>query len=311
MTSRIGLGCMGMSEFYGTADENESIAVIHRALDLDVNFLDTADMYGMGHNEQLVGRAIKGRRDEVFLGTKFGIRRDGGGRSVDNSPTYIRQACDASLQRLGVDHIDLYYMHRRNPDVPVEEAVGAMAELVEQGKVRHLGLSEVTADTLRRAHATHPIHALQSEYSLFTRGIEEEILPAARELGVKLVAYSPISRGLLSGALPPADQLPDDDYRKHLPRTSGEAGEHNAKLVERVSGIAAEVGCTPAQLSLAWLLAQGEDIIPIPGTKRLKYLEENTAAAAIRLSADQLAALATVADSVQGARYTDMSSVER
>ncbi|GAA2665605.1 aldo/keto reductase [Nonomuraea recticatena] len=311
MTSRIGLGCMGMSEFYGAADENESIAVIHRALDLDVTFLDTADMYGTGHNEQLVGRAIKGRRDEVFLGTKFGIRRDGGARSIDNSPAYIRQACDASLQRLGVDHIDLYYMHRRNPDVPVEESVGAMAELVEQGKVRHLGLSEVTADTLRRAHATHPIHALQSEYSLFTRGIEQEILPAARELGVKLVAYSPISRGLLSGALPPADQLPDDDFRKHLPRTSGEAGEHNAKLVEQVKAVATEVGCTPAQLSLAWLLAQGEDIIPIPGTKRLKYLEENAAAASITLTADQLAALSTVADSVQGARYPDMSSVEK
>ncbi|MEU7892773.1 aldo/keto reductase [Nonomuraea sp. NPDC049152] len=311
MTSRIGLGCMGMSEFYGETNEAESIAVIHRALDLDVNFLDTADMYGLGHNEELVGRAIKGRRDEVFLGTKFGIRRDGGVRSIDNTPEYIRQACDASLQRLGVEHIDLYYMHRRNPDVPIEESVGAMAELVEQGKVRNLGLSEVSADTLRRAHATHPVYALQSEYSLFTRDIEKEILPAARELGVKLVAYSPISRGLLSGALPAADQLAADDFRRVNPRTSGEAADHNAGLVARVAEIAAEVGCTPAQLSLAWLLAQGEDIVPIPGTKRLKYLEENTAAASFPLTAEQLDALSGLADAVQGARYADMSSVER
>lgn len=311
--SALGLGCMGMSEFYGPGDEKESIAVIHRALDLGMNFLDTADTYGLGRNEELVGRAIRDRRDEVVLATKFGIKREGGSRTVENSPEYIRAACDASLRRLGVDHVDLYYMHRRNPDVPVEESVGAMAELVEQGKVRHLGLSEVSAGTLRRAYAVHPIVALQSEYSLFTRGIEAEILPAARELGTALVAYSPISRGLLGGALPPADQLPDDDFRKHMPRLSGENAEHNATLVAEVRKIAESAGITPAQLSLAWLLAQGDDVVPIPGTKRLAYLEENAAAAGIELTAGQLDALtrAVPADAVRGDRYPSMTEIER
>lgn len=317
--SALGLGCMGMSEFYGETSETESIAVIHRALDLGMIFLDTADMYGIGHNEQLVGRAIKDRRDEVVLATKFGIRRDGGAsgdggvRTIDNSPAYIRQAVDASLQRLGIDHIDLYYMHRRNPDVPIEESVGAMAELVQQGKVRQLGLSEVSADTLRKASAVHPIAALQSEYSLFTRGIEEEILPTARELGTALVAYSPISRGLLTGTVPPADELPADDFRKYTPRNVGENAAHNAALVAEVSKIASDAGITAAQLSLAWLLAQGEDIVPIPGTKRMKYLEENAAAASVTLTAEQLDALARAvpAGAVKGERYPDMSSVER
>lgn len=310
--SELGLGCMGMSEFYGEASENESIATIHRALDLGMKFLDTADMYGSGHNEQLVGRAIKDRRDDAVIATKFGIRREDGVRTVENSPAYIRQACDASLQRLGVDHIDLYYMHRRNPDVPIEDAVGAMAELVQAGKVGNLGLSEVSADTLRRANAVHPIAALQSEYSLFTRSIEAEILPTARELGTALVAYSPISRGFLTGTVPPADELPDDDFRKYTPRNIGENAAHNAALVAEVVKIAADAGVTAAQLSLAWLLAQGEDIVPIPGTKRLKYVEENAAAADLTLTAEQLAALARAvpADAVRGERYADMTSVE-
>ncbi|SEN63334.1 aldo/keto reductase [Nonomuraea pusilla] len=313
VVSALGLGCMGMSEFYGRGDEQESIAVIHRALDLGVTFLDTADMYGMGHNEELVGRAIRGRRDEVVLATKFGIRREGGTRSVDNSPEYIRAACDASLRRLGVDHIDVYYMHRRDPEVPVEESVGAMAELVREGKVRHLGLSEVSADTLRRAVAVHPIAALQSEYSLFTRGLEREILPAAREAGTALVAYSPISRGLLTGAVPPAEELPDDDFRKHIPRNVGENAAHNAGLVAEVMKIAESAGLTAAQLALAWLLAQGDDVVPIPGTKRIAYLEENVAAADVTLTPEQLGALerAVPADAVRGERYLSMAEVER
>ncbi|WP_113703963.1 aldo/keto reductase [Nonomuraea lactucae] len=310
--SALGLGCMGMSEFYGTGDEKESIAVIHRALDLGVNFLDTADMYGMGHNEKLVGQAIKDRREEVVLATKFGVRREGAVRTIENSPEYIRAACDASLRRLGVDRIDLYYMHRRNPAVPIEESVGAMVELVRQGKVAYLGLSEVSAETLRRAAAVHPIAALQSEYSLFTRGLEAEIRPAAREVGTALVAYSPISRGLLTGTLPPADELPDDDFRKFAPRNQGENAEHNAALAAEVRRIAESAGLTAAQLSLAWLLAQGDDVVPIPGTKRLKYLEENVAAASVTLSAELLAELerAVPAGAVRGERYPDMSSVE-
>ncbi|OUC79119.1 aldo/keto reductase [Streptosporangium minutum] len=313
--SAIGLGCMGMSEFYGAADEAESVEVIHRALDLGVTFLDTADMYGRGHNEELVGRAIRDRRDEVVLATKFGIVRtdDPALRGLDGSPDYVRKAADASLQRLGVDHIDLYYLHRRDPAVPIEETVGAMGELVAEGKVGRIGLSEVSAETLRRAHATHPIAALQSEYSLFTRGLEEEILPAARELGIALVAYSPISRGLLGGKLAPAGELPDDDFRKHLPRFTGENGARNEALVGEVRRIAEEVGCTPAQLALAWLLTRGEDVIPIPGTKRLRYLEENAAAADVTLTPGQLAALeaAVPTGAALGDRYPDMSSIER
>ncbi|WP_068926044.1 aldo/keto reductase [Planobispora rosea] len=312
--SALGLGCMGMSEFYGPTDEAESIRVIHRALELGIDFLDTADMYGKGHNEQLVGRAIADRRDRVVLATKFGIVRgdDPAARAIDGSPEYVRKACDASLRRLGVDHIDLYYMHRRDPRVPIEETVGAMAELVAAGKVGHLGLSEVNAESLRRAQAVHPIAALQSEYSLFARDIEEEILPAARELGIALVAYSPISRGLLGGALPPADEMPADDFRKYLPRFAGENAAHNEALVAGVRKIADEAGCTPAQLALAWALSRGEDVIPIPGTKRLRYLEENTAAGAVVLTSDQLAALeaAVPGGAVHGDRYPDMSSIE-
>ncbi|MEV0310193.1 aldo/keto reductase [Nonomuraea fuscirosea] len=311
--SALGLGCMGMSEFYGQGDEKESVAVIHRALDLGLNFLDTADIYGRGANEELVGRAVKGRRDEAVVATKFGVKRDGASRTIENSPEYIRAACDASLRRLGIDRIDLYYMHRRNPDVPIEESVGAMAELVEQGKVAHLGLSEVSAATLRQAVAVHPIAALQSEYSLFTRGLEAEILPAARELGVGLVAYSPISRGLLSGAMPGVGELADDDFRRHMPRYSGENAEHNLALAAAVKRVADEAGMTAAQISLAWLLAQGEDVVPIPGTKRLKYLEENAAAADLTLTPEQLDALvrAVPADAVRGTRYPSMNEVER
>ena len=309
--SEIGLGCMGMSEFYGATDEAQSLETIRRSLDLGVTFLDTSDMYGSGHNEELVGRAIEGRRDEVQLATKFAIRRDGGRRSIDNSPEWIHEACEASLRRLGTDHIDLYYMHRRSPDVPIEESVGAMAELVEEGKVRRLGLSEVSPATLRAAAAVHPIAALQSEWSLFTREIEAEIVPTARELGVGLVPYSPLGRGELTGQL---EISGEDDFRKDLPRFQAENRERNLGRLETVRTVAEDTGATPAQIALAWLLHQGEDVAPIPGTKRVRYLEENAAAVEIELSAEQLERLeeAFPPGATAGDRYPEsgMASVE-
>jgi aryl-alcohol dehydrogenase-like predicted oxidoreductase len=314
--SALGLGCMGMSEFYGETDEAESVVTIKRAIELGVTFFDTADMYGVGHNEELVGRALEGQRDSVVVATKFGIVRsdDPRERRVDSSGAYAKQAVEASLRRLNTDYIDLYYMHRRNPQVPIEETVGALAELVVEGKIRHIGLSEVSADTLRAACAVHPITALQSEWSLFTRGIEARIVPTARELGVGIVPYSPIGRGFLTGRYASIDDLAEDDFRRYQPRFQGDNLDANVRLVARVREIADEVGCTPAQLALAWLLHQGDDVVPIPGTKRVTYLEENVAAAAIELSDDQLAALdeAMPAGAVAGDRYPaeSMGSVE-
>ncbi|MER7848901.1 aldo/keto reductase [Kitasatospora sp. NPDC096077] len=292
--SSIGLGCMGMSEFYGPIDSAESITVIHRALDLGVTMLDTASSYGVGHNESLVGKAIAGRREELVLASKCGIVRegeDGGKRRIDNSPAYVRSAVDSSLKRLGVDHIDLYYIHRRDPQVPIEEPIGALAELVQAGKIRAIGLSEVGAETLRRAHAVHPVAALQSEYSLASRDIEEQILPVASELGVSVVAYSPLGRSLLTGRVREADVFGEDDLRCYNPRFVGKNLAANVRLASRLAEVAVDVGCTPAQLALAWLLAQDPGLIVIPGTKKATYLEENAGAAEIELDDAQLAAI--------------------
>jgi len=313
--SALGLGCMGMSEFYGSTDEAEAIATIRRALDIGVTLLDTADMYGPFTNEQLVGRAIRGRRDQVVIATKFGNVRDPddpSARRIDGSRGYVHTACDASLTRLGVDHIDLYYQHRVDKTVPIEETVGAMSELVQAGKVRRIGLSEAAAPTIRRAHATHPVTALQSEYSLWTRGIEDEILPTLRELGIGLVPYAPLGRGFLTGTISSTQSLDPDDFRARNPRFQGAALEQNLSLVRAVRELAETLGVTPGQLALAWVLAQGDDIVPIPGTKRIRYLEENVEADRVRLSAADLAALdaAVPKGAAVGSRYPDMSTIE-
>ena len=314
--SALGLGCMGMSDFYGDRDDAESLRTLHRARALGVTFFDTADMYGIGENEELLRRAFRDQWSEVVLATKFGIVRDANDpsvRGINGRPEYVRQACEASLRRLGRDYIDLYYQHRVDPNTPIEDTVGAMAELVREGKVRYLGLSEAAPDTLRRAQAVHPITALQTEYSLWSRDPEDEILPTCRELGIGFVPYSPLGRGFLTGQIQQFEDLAPDDYRRHTPRFQGENFQKNLDLVARIQELATQKDCTASQLALAWVLAQGSDIVPIPGTKRVGYLEENLGALDITLSPDELAQLNDIAPqgAAAGPRYPDMSSVNR